>query len=135
MTNATRSQQGQTPPAAALFGGLDEEPKFRGDRTRTRFEQIQDSPEFSTLRRKHRRFVFPIAVAFVLWYMLYVVLAAYAPGFMAHRLFGAVNVGLVLGVLQFLTTALVTALYVRYAHRVLDPQVDELRSNAGEEDA
>lgn len=128
-----RHEPHASPPRESVFGGLDEEPRFRGDRTRTRYQQIQDSREFGELRHTHRRFVFPIALVFLLWYMLYVVLAAYAPGFMSQQLFGAVNVGLIFGLLQFVTTAVVTLLYVRFTRRVLDPMVDDLRASAGEE--
>lgn len=96
------------------------------------YVQIRQSPEFTALRRKHRRFVFPMSLAFLVWYLAYVVLAAYAHDFMSTPLFGAINVAMVLGVLQFVSTALVTILYVRFGRDRLDPAAERLRRQAGE---
>ncbi|HEX2129997.1 MAG TPA: DUF485 domain-containing protein [Actinophytocola sp.] len=95
------------------------------------FAAIQESPEFATLRRRFRRFVFPVSALFFLWYLTYVLLAAFARDFMGHRLVGSVNVGLVLGLLQFVSTLAITFGYVRYARRRLDPQVAAIRAGVG----
>jgi uncharacterized membrane protein (DUF485 family) len=87
----------------------------------------QQSPEFSALRRAFRAFVFPVTIAFLAWYGLYVLLSAYARGFMAHKLVGNINVALVFGLLQFVTTFLIAWLYTRYADRRLDPLADRIR--------
>jgi uncharacterized membrane protein (DUF485 family) len=55
---------------------------------------VQASTEFVELRRRFRRFVFPMTALFLAWYFLYVLLAAYAPGFMSTKVFGNINVGL-----------------------------------------
>ncbi|SDX37110.1 Uncharacterized membrane protein, DUF485 family [Amycolatopsis xylanica] len=94
----------------------------------TEWERIQASPEFVELRRRLRNFVFPVSALFLLWYLLYVLLADYAHEFMASKIFGNITVGLVLGLLQFVSTFLITWLYVRYANRKLDPVADELRA-------
>jgi uncharacterized membrane protein (DUF485 family) len=85
------------------------------------------SQEFRELRRRFRRFVIPVTVVSLLWYFLYVFLAAYAPGFMGRSVAGPVTVGLIMGLLQFVSTFGVTALYVRYADRVLDPLASRIR--------
>jgi uncharacterized membrane protein (DUF485 family) len=95
------------------------------------FAAIHDGPQFAELRRRFRRFVFPMAALFVCWYLTYVLLAAYAHGFMSHRLFGLVTVGLVFGLLQFASTIAITTAYVRYARKHIDPAVDRLRAEAG----
>jgi uncharacterized membrane protein (DUF485 family) len=92
---------------------------------------IQSSREFVALRRRFRAFVFPMSFAFFAWYMTYVLLAAYAHDFMSRPVFGRVNVGILLGIGQFASTALVTWLYLRYARRVVDPRVAELRAREG----
>ncbi|MFD8492555.1 DUF485 domain-containing protein [Amycolatopsis sp. NPDC059657] len=94
----------------------------------TEWERIQASPEFVELRRRLRSFVFPVSALFLLWYLLYVLLADYAHEFMATKVVGNITVGLVLGLLQFVSTFLITWLYVRYANRKLDPVADELRA-------
>jgi uncharacterized membrane protein (DUF485 family) len=95
------------------------------------FPAIQAGAEFTELRRRFRRFVFPMTALFFLWYLGYVLLAAYARGFMSQRIFGTVHVGLVLGLLQFASTLAITAGYLRFARRRLDPQVEIIRARAG----
>jgi uncharacterized membrane protein (DUF485 family) len=99
-----------------------------GSRVPTVYEEVQQTPEFQDLRRRLRRFVFPMSVAFLLWYLLYVLLASFAPAFMATKLVGNINVGLVIGLLQFVSTFVITAVYVRYANRHLDPSAERLRA-------
>ncbi|WP_280386806.1 DUF485 domain-containing protein [Nocardia wallacei] len=91
-----------------------------------------DSPEFQRLRRRFRLFVFPMTALFLAWYALYVLLADYAHDFMSTRVVGTINVGLILGLLQFVSTFVITGLYVRYADRELDPIADELRADMEE---
>lgn len=89
---------------------------------------MQQRPEFQELRSRLRRFVFPMTAFFLAWYGLYVLLAMYAHEFMAHRLWGNINVGLVMGIAQFATTFVIAALYVRFANRDLDPLSSALRA-------
>ena len=89
--------------------------------------EIQDSAEFTELRRRLRNWVFPMTVAFLAWYLLYVLMSAYAPGFMNTKLFGNISVGLVFGLLQFVSTFVITGFYVRHANRKLDPVAEKIR--------
>jgi uncharacterized membrane protein (DUF485 family) len=75
-----------------------------------------------------RRFVFPMTAFFLLWYALYVLLGAFAHDFMATKLIGNINVGLLFGLGQFLTTFVITGLYVRFANRELDPRAAAIRA-------
>ncbi|PJJ71561.1 uncharacterized membrane protein (DUF485 family) [Diaminobutyricimonas aerilata] len=93
------------------------------------FEEVQRSPRFTELRRRHRRFVFPLAIAFLVWYFAYVLLADYAHDFMATPVIGNINVGILLGLGQFVTTFAITTAYVMYANRQLDPLAEELRTD------
>ena len=88
---------------------------------------IQASPEFQHLRHRLRRFVFPVAALFLAWYLLYVLLATYAAPFMSIKLFGNINVGLVFGLLQFVSTFLIAYVYSKYAAKHLDPTADAIR--------
>jgi len=92
------------------------------------FEQVQSTERFQELRKRHRSFVFPMAVAFLLWYFAYVLLADYAVGFMSTKVWGNINVGLILGLLQFLSTFAITGWYVSYSNRRLDPVAAEIRN-------
>jgi uncharacterized membrane protein (DUF485 family) len=93
-----------------------------------RYLQVQASPEFQELRSRLRRFVFPMTAFFLIWYATYVVLGAFAHDFMAIRVWGAINVGLIIGLGQFLTTFLITGLYVRFANREIDPRASAIRA-------
>lgn len=88
---------------------------------------MEADPRFIELRRRFRRFAFPWTVAFLSWYLLYVLLSAYARGFMATTVVGNLNVAFVFGVLQFVSTFGIAWLYERYATARLDPLADELR--------
>jgi uncharacterized membrane protein (DUF485 family) len=88
--------------------------------------EVQRSADFVRLRHKVRSFVFPMTIAFFLWYALYVLLSAYARGFMSVKLFGNINVALVLGLLQFVSTFVIAWYYSRYAAKELDPLADKI---------
>jgi uncharacterized membrane protein (DUF485 family) len=91
------------------------------------YSDVQNSPEFIDLRRRFRAFIFPTTVAFLVWYFLYVLLAAFAPEFMGTELFGNINVGLILGLGQFVSTFAITIAYRRWADRHFDPAAEHLR--------
>lgn len=95
--------------------------------TAEEFGRVQQSDEFAELRRSHRSFAFPLTVAFIAWYLLYVLLSNYAGGFMGTKLFGNINVALVLGLAQFGTTFLIAWLYSRHAAARLDPKATAIK--------
>ncbi|MGN9812328.1 DUF485 domain-containing protein [Micromonospora sp. BQ11] len=97
-----------------------------------RYVAVQRSDEFAGLRRALRGFVFPMTIAFFLWYALYVILSAYARDFMGTKLVGNINVALVFGLLQFVSTFVIAWLYSRYADRKIDPVADRIRAEMGE---
>ena len=92
------------------------------------YQGVAESSDFRELQRRHRSFVFPLAVVFLVWYFVYVLLAAYAHDFMATPVFGSVNIGLLFGLGQFVTTFVITMAYVAYANRKIDPLAEQLRA-------
>ncbi|AJC59256.1 protein of unknown function DUF485 [Streptomyces sp. 769] len=92
------------------------------------YPQVQSSPEFAELRRAHRSFAFPLTLAFVLWYLGYVLLSSYAGDFMATRVAGHLNVALLLGIAQFVTTFLIAWWYSRHAAARLDPRAEAIKA-------
>jgi uncharacterized membrane protein (DUF485 family) len=92
-----------------------------------RYVAVQESAEFGALRKAFRGFVFPTTLAFLLWYALYVVLSAYARGFMSTKVVGHINIALIFGLLQFVSTFLIAWAYVRFADRRLDTESARLR--------
>lgn len=103
------------------------DPEERRLLTPEEYRAAQDSPEFIDLKKRFRAFAFPMTVAFLTWYLLYVLLSTYAVDFMSTKVFGNVNVGLLLGLAQFVTTFVITHLYVAHANRRTDPIADEMR--------
>ncbi|WP_254885874.1 DUF485 domain-containing protein [Streptomyces sp. NA02950] len=99
------------------------------------YTEVQASAEFGELRGAHRSFAFPLTIAFVSWYLLYVLLSNYADGFMATKVVGNINVALVLGLAQFLTTFLIAWWYSRHAAAKLDPRADALKARLEGDDA
>src|ERR687890_295786 len=111
----------------ASWEGAVTDPVDRRMLTPEEYLEAQNSPEFADLRRRFRRFAFPMTVAFLVWYLLYVLLSTYAPDFMGKPLFGNVSVGIVFGLLQFVSTFAITHLYVAHANKRTDPIADEMR--------
>ncbi|MFI0410875.1 DUF485 domain-containing protein [Actinomadura sp. 3N508] len=82
---------------------------------------------FRLLRRRYRRVAAAVGTLFLGWYFAYVGLAAFAREFMARPVAGHLNVALLLGGLQFVSTFVLAGVYVAYARRRLDPLAGELR--------
>ncbi|MEU8699761.1 DUF485 domain-containing protein [Streptomyces sp. NPDC048680] len=89
--------------------------------------EVQRGDAFQEVRRRYRRFVVPATLAFLVWYLAYVVMAVTAPGLMARPVAGAVNVAMVAGLGQFLTTFLLTGAYARHARLRRDRAALDLR--------
>jgi uncharacterized membrane protein (DUF485 family) len=92
------------------------------------YEDVQASPEFEALRRRLRNYVFPMTGLFLAWYFLYVLLSNYAHSFMSTKVLGNINIGLIFGLLQFVSTFAITMAYARWANDKYDPQAEELRA-------
>ena len=97
------------------------------------YDRLSTTPEFAELRRRYAAFVVPATLVFIVWYFLYVVLSNWAPGFMGTQVVGNINVALVFGLLQFVTTFGIAWLYARYMNRAVDPLARDLeaRFNGG----
>lgn len=96
--------------------------------TPTAYQEVQRSPEFAALRSRWRRFIFTMSAVFLVWFLAYVLLAAYAKSFMNTTLGDTnITVGLIFGLLQFISTFAIATIYVRYAEKNLDPEADRLR--------
>ena len=93
------------------------------------YAEVVASPPMIELERRQRSFAFPMALGFLAWYFAFVLLGAFAPEFMSTPVFGVINIGLILGLLQFVTTFAITMIYVSFANRRLDPLSAELRAS------
>lgn len=92
------------------------------------YAEVVASAPMIELKRRQRGFAFPLAIGFLVWYFAFVLLGAFVPAFMATPVFGVINIGLILGLAQFLTTFAITMIYVSFANRKLDPLSAELRT-------
>lgn len=92
------------------------------------YKRLAETEDFQELRRRYRGFVFPWTVAFLSWYLLFVVLSNWAPDFMSTTVVGYINLGLVLGLLQFVTTFLIAWHYSRRAATQFDPLAAKVRA-------
>lgn len=95
--------------------------------------KTQSSREFQDLRRRFRNFAFPLTVAFLVWYFLYVGLTAFARDFVSTPVFGNINVAFLLGLGQFATTFLIMWLYERHSSRELDGPSEALKAKVEKE--
>ena len=92
------------------------------------YEELHASADFQELRKRYRGFAIPWTIAFLSWYLLYVVLNNWAADFMSTDIVGNINVALVWGLLQFASTFLIAWLYSRHATKELDPIAERLES-------
>jgi uncharacterized membrane protein (DUF485 family) len=97
------------------------------------YERIHAGAQFQELRKRYRGFAVPATAAFMVWYLLFVFMSNWAPDFMATKVVGNINVALVFGLLQFVSTFLIAWLYARHANRALDPIAGRLQREYEEE--
>jgi uncharacterized membrane protein (DUF485 family) len=85
------------------------------------WEAIERSPEFQALVRKRRRFVVPGTIFFLAWYLGFILLCAYAPGFMGDSVYQGLTVGYCLALTQFVMVFVLGIWYLRKADHDFDP--------------
>ena len=85
------------------------------------YADLAATDDFKQLRSRYRSFAIPWTVAFLAWYLFYVLLSIFATDFMSTRVVGNINVALILGLLQFASTFLIAGLYARHMNRNVDP--------------
>jgi uncharacterized membrane protein (DUF485 family) len=90
-------------------------------------EASSAEPVVEELSRRHNRFVWPMTVFFLLYYLALPFLAGEAPGLMGTKVFGQFTFGYLFALSQFLMAFVVAWVYSRWARRRLDPLAGELR--------
>lgn len=104
----------------------------KSDHTDASYERIAASDDFATLRKRYRGFAIPATLAFMGWYLLYVLMSSFAQGFMGTKVIGNINIALIFGLLQFLSTFVIAFLYSRYSAKQLDPIAGRLQAEHDE---
>ena len=69
-----------------------------------------------------------MTIAGLVWYIAFVLFATFAPELAAKPVFGNVNLGILLGLLQFVTTFAITWVYISFANNKLEPMQAEIRN-------
>ena len=92
------------------------------------YDRLHESADFIELRKRYRGFVIPTTIGFLAWFLLYVVLSNWASDFMGHQLVGNINVALVFGLLQFVSTFLIAYAYSQYSANRLDPLAERVNA-------
>ena len=82
------------------------------------------------LASRRLRVALSLTAAMLVVYFGFILLIAFAKGFLSERILSGLTVGMALGVLVILTTWLLTWTYVRWANRVYEPEVTRLREAA-----
>jgi uncharacterized membrane protein (DUF485 family) len=94
------------------------------------WEAVERWPEFEELVRRRRSFVVPATIFFLAWYMGFILLAGYAPDFMAESVYRGLTVGYVLALTQFVMVAVLGLWYLRKADRDFDPLAADIVAEA-----
>jgi len=81
-------------------------------------------PSFRALVSAKVRFLVPLVIFYLVFYLAITVLAGFAPGFMAQRALGPINVGYLLILATYVMAWIVALVYVRVANRSFDPKAD-----------
>ena len=90
------------------------------------WEAVERSPEFRKLIATRRRFVLPATIFFLAWYIGFILLAGYAPDFMAESVYQGLTVGYCLALTQFVMVAALGLMYLRRAENVYDPLAEKV---------
>jgi uncharacterized membrane protein (DUF485 family) len=94
------------------------------------WEAAERSPEFQELITARRRFVLPATIFFLAWYIGFVLLAGYAPDFMARSVYQGLTVGYCLALTQFVMVGVLGIMYLRRAENVYDPLAEKAAARA-----
>ncbi len=81
------------------------------------WDRVAAMEEFRQLVAGKRRFIVPATLFFVVYYFALPLLVGYAPGLMARKVWGVVNVAYLFALSQFFMAWILAALYVRAAGR------------------
>ena len=91
------------------------------------YNTIARESDFVELRRRYLSFTVPATISFMTWYILYIICNNWARDFMDTKVVGNINIGLVWGLLQFVSTFTIAYFYARHARKSLDPLASKLR--------
>jgi|SRR5690625_527731 len=100
------------------------------DNSHIDFVKIEQSEEFQDLKKRKYKFVFTIPILFLLYYLTFPVLSAYAKPLMTTFVFGNFTFGYLFGISYYIVIWALAFLYVWKA-RQYDKQVNEIIDKYG----
>ena len=86
-----------------------------------------DDAALEAIAAKRLRVALALTGAMLAVYFGFILLIAFAKGFMSERITDGLSVGIALGVVVILATWVLTWTYVRWANRVYEPEIERLR--------
>jgi uncharacterized membrane protein (DUF485 family) len=107
-------------------------------RVETSERQVVDSrpePDFDdvsaleAIASRRLRVALALTAAMLVVYFGFILLIAFAKDFLSRTITDGLSVGMALGVVVILATWALTWIYVRWANRVYEPALDELREH------
>lgn len=91
------------------------------------FEMIEQTEEFKELKRRKYRFIFPVPILFIIYYLLFIVMSAYQQDLMAKFVFGNLTFGYLFGISYYLVIWILAFVYV-FKARQYDRLVEEIKT-------
>jgi uncharacterized membrane protein (DUF485 family) len=101
--------------------------RMPADEAVTATEAVGKDPEMIELEQRHRRFVWPVTVFFLVYYLALPIIAGAAPDLMGTKLVGEFTFGYLFALSQFVMAFVVAWVYSRWAARRIDPLATDLR--------
>jgi uncharacterized membrane protein (DUF485 family) len=105
----------------------DLEPPGRAVGTAIASGPAEDLVELEALAARRLRVALWLTGAMLIIYFGFILLVAFAKGFLGRSIADGLSVGILLGVLVILATWIVTWIYVRWANRHYEPALRRLR--------
>jgi uncharacterized membrane protein (DUF485 family) len=86
-----------------------------------------DDAALEAVAARRLRVALVLTGAMLVVYFGFILLIAFAKGFMGELITDGLSVGIALGILVIVATWVLTWIYVRWANRVYEPELDRLR--------
>jgi uncharacterized membrane protein (DUF485 family) len=91
---------------------------------------FDDVSALEAIASRRLRVALALTAAMLVVYFGFILLIAFAKDFLSRTVTDGLSVGMALGVLVILATWALTWIYVRWANRVYEPALDELREHS-----
>src|SRR5690625_2761090 len=90
--------------------------------------KIEQTEEFKELKRRKYRIIFPVKLLFIVYYLFFIVMSAYAQDFMSQPIWGNLTTGYLFGISYYLVVSALAFVYVIITHQY-EKLVDEIVVN------